>query len=447
MTITSRVALPLLCLILVSPLIPTGITPIRLDEIILFTLPILVFFNKSVREQPITMLRIECFFPLMMMSMFISILWGYSLGVTPYWRDFMEFPKLFIYWMAFHFATKYDFKTFKNKDFLIIASFCFLLALSVVQIMGYSRLCGLLERLYLFHETLVLSTGRVQGMCTNANMFAFFLVISFLFVLSFRIHIPIKRVERECTFLLIVILVSLLLTQSRQGFIGVLIGILYILFSNIKITKIGHLIYNRRALIIIIFLFICIGFLILLTPAYFNRFNSTFVPERGIDERLCIWQQGILKGFKSPIFGFGPSESPEDLEVAVGITGHLSRRARINLLLRGDIDPVLVKGGAHNEYIEMWDRQGLVGLVLFVFFFVTVYRKAKELLKRYPENRLVVAYSQGLCSSIIAVVLVTGMLTSYWRLNRNGTFLVLLMGGLWALENYAKRETNKNGNR
>lgn len=141
-----------------------------------------------------------------------------------------------------------------------------------------------------------------------------------------------------------IILLADLLTFSRGGAIGLLMGCLtYLALSNPEVLALQG---NRLRLVI----FSGALLLVFLSPPVFSRFLTSFsFSDTSSTERIALWKEAAQAISQSPILG-------------VGLGNYLS-------MARPLYDPK-TPFYAHNLYLDVAAEIGLVGLVLFLMLFV-----------------------------------------------------------------------------
>lgn len=192
----------------------------------------------------------------------------------------------------------------------------------------------------------------------NRNHFAAFISLSLIAALTFQLRLIIGYRGKSYLALLIsqllnyriVVALALLtsfialsLSQSRAGFLALLISIVCILFFFARYSK---LLVGRRALLMPIF--IVVG----LSLFYFGSELALRFLNQGsfLGERIPQWQLTWELIRKEWLLGYGANSY-----------------ATVFQAFRGDNDfREVVYNQAHNDYLHIWLEQGLVGLMLWL---------------------------------------------------------------------------------
>lgn len=210
------------------------------------------------------------------------------------------------------------------------------------------------------------SLFEVYGSLPNPNSTALFLAISSPFV-SYWIITSTGKSARYKPALLILLFISLVLLKSRTAIIGFALGQAYLIYYLPKVNqwiKEFQLRLNKiQKYSIVLF---AIAMLPFLTYVFYNA-------EKGSsDGRIMIWKIGITKALNQPILGYGLNsfdkvynlEQAHYFEQGIGTEQeHYSASYMVIAL---------------NDYIQNFVEGGIVGVVLFVLFFISLlYRKKK----------------------------------------------------------------------
>ncbi len=172
-------------------------------------------------------------------------------------------------------------------------------------------------------------------------------------------------------FYLFVVLLALfmaLLSGERKGWAGLLVGGSYFVFLQLRSSDSKK---NIKAIVRFATVVIIIGIvssLLLLGNTRFHYFDkqissvSTVLDRltssdnisdtKSDDERIYMFNYGIMLFHKNPIFGIGIEQFPVSISHAT----------------RG-----LYRHDAHNFYLKILDEEGLVGLALLIIFNVTLF--------------------------------------------------------------------------
>ncbi|MBO8157759.1 MAG: O-antigen ligase family protein [Bacillaceae bacterium] len=204
---------------------------------------------------------------------------------------------------------------------------------------------------YYFGLLLDRNSPRLTGLYSDPNILILSL-IPFLFFLLSNTKSKINKIG------LVIILINVLLTLSRGGYIAIAFGIfIYIILSPFK-EKIRLISISIFWLIISLFttrIFFNINILSLIS----SRFNAIF--EDNATGRFEIWVNGIELFKKNPLFGIGAFNFRQ-----------------YNLYFFGDGHYM------HNTLLEILVEGGLIGFSLYLLFLVAIFR---NIIKLYNLNR------------------------------------------------------------
>lgn len=449
--IKNRSYLPVIifCLLLISPLIPTGLglkKYTRLNEIYLVIATIALFMTNAVKGKPIGIKKTEHLLVILGLWMSISISFGYLfLDVIPSPRDFYQVFNIMLFVLYFRVGTFFNYKNEKLSSMLKIL-FIAILGLNIISISqifpwGFKYILplyvpeagGYLERYQLYYSYTG-TVSRTLGIITSPTSFSIILVIIIIMIVAWIVYMPARNRGHSLliNLLLILSLVTLILTFSRTGFIALIMSQLY--FLIIAKSK------DRRRISKIIIPYILVFALLITFLSCFDKlFDIPLSSLRGfrlsylisgagdqayiiggkavsdIERRLILWGKGIQKGMMSPIFGWGPAHASNIKAEELGIVG--SDRAFY---------------GAHNEYIEVFMQTGLVGLVLLLSLFIGMFRKANRLLKE-NSDRFAVFVARSVQAIIVALV-VFDLAVGFWFNAITPAILMIIFGVMYSLD-------------
>ena len=196
------------------------------------------------------------------------------------------------------------------------------------------------------------------------NLFALYLVVLTPFILE-RIKLSLRKVL--WWILLVSLIIALIISHSRSGWLSFFLVIFIFLFPQVKKEWKKRLVFLLSGL-----------FIILLTGIFVNfrfRFLSFQNPHRlTIPFRYLVWKGGSKMFLSRPFIGWGrdtfsyvfPHFRPSSLEKYVP-------------------SDKLVAPRAHNEYLQVASEEGIIGEILFLAFWFLV---LKELWKRKDNQNL-----------------------------------------------------------
>ena len=133
--------------------------------------------------------------------------------------------------------------------------------------------------------------------------------------------------------------------------------------------------------------------------------------ESGMDTRLGLWNQGLKKFTYSPIFGTGIS---------------IATNAR-NQMMNNKSDRAF--SSPHNEYISLLIETGFIGLFLYFYFFILIFKRASKITKISKNNyELFVANaSKGILISLLFINMAVG----FWFNAIIPAMLMIIFGTLF----------------
>lgn len=228
------------------------------------------------------------------------------------------------------------------------------------------------------------------------------------------------------------LVVLILLTQSRAGFIGlVVMGIPYAMSSA------------RRGLRpIALIVAAIVGAAVFVPSSAWNRIAgiakltseetiATADPEGSADQRYKLAQAAIAITMSNPVTGIG-----------LGNIGEGNRRYQLEggILARGRI----AGRDAHNTYLKMSAEMGIPALILFLVMLASVWRTLTRARQSVRESAPNVAAGFGYLQHGLLGFMVASLFGSYAWLSVYHTFLALLWSGavLWLAPNAARVRQN-----
>lgn len=437
----SYVPIILFSLILISPMIPTGL-PLkqytRLNEIFLIVFVVLCITINVIRNKSIGIKRIEVLLLLIGCSLSFSIFIGYLfLDVMPTTIDFYQVFNIILFCFYLRFGTFFDYKNI-NVNVMLGIFFMSFMCLNVISL-SFLFPWGIEEiiPIYAPERTLIRLQGaltevgtisRIVGIMGNANSSAMVLVIIIILITAWMVYMPAKKKRHGLLLKLLLVFSNLnvILAFSRSGLITLTISIGYLLWkAAIRDKK------NISGAIIIYILFFTLSIAILsysstlfgLSVSSLRGFRlseiltagDSFYAKSHVGLRLWTWKQGMLKSMISPVFGFG-------------IEHENHRKAA---LLIGP-DTVREFYAAHNEYIDILLTTGIVGLTLYLSFFISVFRKASMILRNNSDEFSI--YLARSVKAIIVAIAVFNLAVGIWYNPFIPPILMLIFGAMYGVK-------------
>ena len=310
--------------------------------LLLFALAVLILKNNIYKDE----IRLSIKSPLLWY--FLYIIWcSISFIWSIYFiRTVMELFELLLYGAIFFITLQLN---DEDNDKVI----------SVVLLIGSCiALLGILE--YIF-----ITNNRIVSTFTNPNPFATYLLILFLF--SWGTSLNIRR--KGFYLASLIFLVALLLSGSRGGFIATIIGFSFIIISSKDDFK-EKLI---KSLILLFIGLIITRFIIYLAPIVQDKIGITLsmvdylirkdtLLGSSLVGRLEFWKVAWELIKSKPINGYGLGTFFSAYYIEYGSNQWYSRFV-------------------HNHYLQIMAETGIIGIILFLIFLVSIFRIIYEKIK------------------------------------------------------------------
>jgi O-antigen ligase/tetratricopeptide (TPR) repeat protein len=299
-----------------------------------------------------------------------------------------------------------DFKVESVQGWLHFVEMCALMLVAMLYVPSVSRLriiagfwaatsgvAALIGILQFFDLWFPPSAGELAGhwkvssTLGHPNFLAAYIVLSLPLIAGL---IPALQGRKRWTLLTIaaIDLFALLLSVSRGGYLGLLSATAVFLFL-VTWTRswawVRARILNRRVLIPAALTVTTLIILAsVLVPIFFSRLEESererilaFSPARN-SLRMAIWTSSLRMALTHPILGYGIGSFDvhyPDFQV---------KDERISRLMRGR-----VLNHAHSEYLEVWIEEGLIGLIIYIAFLVSLLAPAVRRIRSWnqPDDR------------------------------------------------------------
>lgn len=502
------------CLILVSPLIPTGLglkQYTRLNEIFIIAAAGMIFIINLISGRVFKFKKIELLLLVLGLWMSVSILHGYIfLGVTPSPRDFYQIFNIILFGIYFRLGTFFNHKDV-NRAGVLRLFFISILGLNFISIIQLSQWGvknilplyvpargGHLER-YILYCAYTGGLSRTLGIITSPTSFSIIMVVIITLLAAWIIYNPTKskRFGLSVTLLFTASVISMILTFSRSGFIALIISQLF-LFCMVKFKERIHI--SKIILYYFLVLILSLTFVFNINKFLNTSFSNlrgfrvsfmfskgemkpglsdssqglssaneaiqfskyeTFLPENipyaisdatsqgsssekaaiqlskykthlppgqtsygvsDVTNRVLLWKNGIQKGMLSPIFGWGPAHASN---IKAEETGLSSKEGKYFY-------------GPHNEYIDIFIQTGLIGLILFLALFISVFRKANQILKE--NTGYFVLFLARSVQTIIIAFAIFDLADGFWFNAIIPAMLMMLFGAMYGTDRQQKQE-------
>lgn len=452
----SYISVILFCLLLLSPLIPTGLALkqyTRLSEIFLVVVLMLFFMINAVKSSSIGVKKTELLIGTLALSVLFSILWGYLvMNIIPSIKDLYSILNIAFYGLCFRIGTLFNY--WHEKIGVMLKTIFFVIL--AVDIISISQLfpwgAQYILPLYMPQKQMaremitydyIGSLERIVGISTNPTNFSLIVVIIIALITGWIIYMPVKNKRSEMILqgLLILTVTAMVLTFSRSGLLALIVSQLYILIvaKNKDRKKIMKIISPYILLFVLIMVSSTVIFISI--ENYFNnsiylrgfRLEYIFSGEgdrsyHGVSDvgnRFTLWQKGFQKGLMSPIFGWGPATASNIEAAEMGLSGYGSTFF-----------------GPHNEFIDIFMVTGLIGLGVFLLFFIRLFRKASMLIKE-KQGDFVFFISRSVQAIIIALA-IFDLFDGFWfdATALTPSLLMLIFGVMYSADQQ-KKEFNQ----
>jgi O-antigen ligase len=187
----------------------------------------------------------------------------------------------------------------------------------------------------------------------NNNTFALFLLPGIGLAIMGGIYKP-GLIQKSIAFFAAVLSIHVvLLSESRGGYLGVIVILLVVAWYVPKDTK-----------TILAFFFVGFSILALSGESVQKEFDTIFVEEENRDKsaqsRFWLWEKAFDSILEHPLLGVGPNTF--SVENANG-------RSKV----------------AHNLYLQMGAESGIPALFLFVFLYLQAIRKSQQVLTSHKH--------------------------------------------------------------
>ncbi|MFH1004716.1 MAG: O-antigen ligase family protein [Bacteroidota bacterium] len=213
---------------------------------------------------------------------------------------------------------------------------------------------------YLFGLGNVSLVGRYKGILGNPNGMGLFCLMFFLLFTTITHCFPVMFLRWEKVFIYVIILISILLSDSRNTIGAILLYFLLVFFFK-KSPALGFIIFivfvlgyeliSDNAVTIIDFLGLENYFRIETLETGSGRINAWHFAWKYIQQNFFIG-----KGFYYDEFVFYQSKESDILSLL--LTGH--------------------QGGVHNSFLSLWLCTGFIGLLLYFSGFILAFVKASQ---------------------------------------------------------------------
>ena len=266
--------------------------------------------------------------------------------------------------------------------------------------------------------------------------------LSLVLPCSFALYLlEMEKTKKRFYFITIAIIyTSIIICQSRGIWISILLTmpIAFILIKKGNLSNIFR--KNRRSLTYLVFILIIIT-AIYSTDNPLNK-SSLTVPQKAfsvldredhsINMRLIMLNSSLRMIEKRPLFGFGLGT----------FNLHYPNYQAIYLQNRPDMIKYLSNNNvleAHNEYIQMCTEVGIIGISIFIFMILYLYKKSWDLLNRNGHDPKSKILYLGIFLGI-NIYLIHSLFTFPFHVAFLGASFFILLGMAISLQENNKRE-------
>jgi len=185
---------------------------------------------------------------------------------------------------------------------------------------------------------------------------------------------------------IIVSLIGLIATQSRGGFIGLIIIVIFA-----SLTKVQG--FSKKRMIVLA-VFMGIVFAMNAGPEYKERISTILGDVSSLQagsSRMLVWKRSLVIASDHPVLGVGPNGF-------VNAYGYYLDRG----IFTGDIRREVYTGkwsAAHNSFLQVLVEMGILGLIVFIWIIIYAFRNFRQLKILYSEGKI----SERLESQVIAL--------------------------------------------
>lgn len=298
--------------------------------------------------------------------------------------------------------------------------------------------CGLVcaYGLYGYYTGIAIRDGRLVATFEYHSRIAKY--ISLLLPIAVCLFLWYKDTMSRLFLALLILLCSfsLVLTMSRTSWIAILITMLFVGFAV------------QKKLLMVIVIGVC-ALLIFILPSKFithvktlTQVDKFFASKKILGERLLCWKASIAMIQDHPLLGIGPGK--KNFRDAFQLYGGKIKEAekqlkkekafgqpkKIKIKKKNAVEGVEKLSSAHNILLHMWVETGIVGLLAFLWLFVTVFYaaiKSWRSLKSGYEKALLL----GITASLISIFS-HGLTDSFWK-KPDALFLWYIIGILFII--------------
>ena len=297
------------------------------------------------------------------------------MGYYPITQDLWEFGKLIEYFLIFALVASLNIPPEHMQRCYIISLIIFLCSASFgfAQYFNLFDINSWLSPLYANPIKYGSLTGqRVVGTSGNPNDFGALMILAASLAVTGALWLSSKGIKLLCWVSLGTFSLAIFFTQSRSALLCLLIAIIFTLFIQYPL-HFGVKRTTRIYLLVVPLLLFLALLLLQVAPALFlYRLNDALdlsTSQSWLD-RLAVWNDQLTILKQSPVLGWGPAKE----------------------LISTNID---------NEWLLLALRYGLLGILIFVLWFISFYRILSKI-AHSTRSTYTQTYCVGLQATLIA---------------------------------------------
>lgn len=329
---------------------PFELPSVRMDLILILIAWGLLSFGNIATQNKVTLhwSSTHKWFFLFGLSIMMSMIWAaLVMGYAPFWRDFFELAKLLEYFLIFSLIASLRITPLEMEKYYVITIFIFLISAGF----GFAQYWNLFNvnasiSPYFTSAKMegLLKYSRVIGTTGNPNLFGGLMILPASLALSGTLWLKRNYLKVFSVLAFSMFSFTIVLTQSRSALISLVAVVLYILFFKYpRRFRSGKAI---KDLLLIIPALLIIAYVVTqVAPVhFFTRIEtlSNITTASGWGGRIEKWESNLKIWGESPLFGWGRAQ--RTMRIAVD-----------------------------NEWLTLLRQYGIVGLAVFIFWFVGIY--------------------------------------------------------------------------
>lgn len=250
-------------------------------------------------------------------------------------------------YVALYFIIKYECNNKKIYDMMLQVYVAVCGILSLFGIYQYFTGTGLAQKFKVYKYT----NERITSTLDNPNNFAAFIILSIFPLIMLSIYEKNKMRKSYFIFITFISLICLGLTESRNAYIGLAIGLVVL-----------TVIYNWK----FIFAFLIGGGAALLIPRISTRVKAIFDSTQNTS-RIALWQLAFKMIKDHPVLGVGNGNYASLYDTYVNRYPKLKH-------------PGFTKYPCHNSYIKVETELGILGGISFVSMLIFAFNGVRKVI-------------------------------------------------------------------